>query len=99
MTAARDRYRNAFENLTSSLEQVWLACGETDGYNLPEALARALAVVATRVTHRSTDQLDALADEPEDTAEVLVCHRPSSWEAGYVRQLVIGYGPVEDRTD
>jgi hypothetical protein len=98
MSESIDIYRAAVTNLASVLVEVWQAC--ENGYdhhrglgvvgNLPEALSYALGRAAVLLGFDSDTNGTLIEGDlaRQIAADMLVCHRPGSWEADHVRQLV-----------
>ena len=90
-------YRAAVTNLASVLVEVWQACengydhhrGLGAGGNLPEAISYALGQAAVTLGLDRDDNGTVIEGDRAQliAAEMLVCHRPGSWEADHVRQL------------
>ena len=103
---ARDALEKATKALTDALVQVWRACdrpvARPDGStyaagNLPETLSYALGLAAKRLGAGTDDEGRATGGEwARDVAgELLVRHRPGSWEAQHVIALVFPPGLID----
>jgi hypothetical protein len=98
-------YQEGVERLAGALEEVWRACAKVDGLNLPEALSYALGLSAKRLAGAVLASDADRGLEPgeagvlcEAAGDLLVRHRPGSWEAEHVWRLVFPPDLVPDPT-
>ena len=102
---AIEDYHQAVGHLANALEEVWRACEHLDGPNLAETLSYALGTAAKRLAADVTLGETAGGLEPDESGSLceaagnlLVRHRPGSWEAEYVRRLVLPPELIADPT-
>lgn len=74
----RPTAHDAEDRLVAALQAVYAACDREPGLNLPEALSLALGLLSRRLGATNLDQ----------AGWVLTKHRPGSWEAAAMRQLI-----------
>jgi hypothetical protein len=98
-------YDQAVGQLANALEGVWRACEHLDGPNLAEALSYALGSAAKRLAADVTigenhGGLEAYESGClyEAAGNLLVRHRPGSWEAEHIRRLVFPPELIADPT-
>lgn len=83
------RYSAATDALTEALVEVWRACSEQPGVNLPEALSYALDRAARSLGFILDEDGNPLPGEEitQAAGDGLVQHRHGSWKADHVRPL------------